>query len=520
MISGALEMTLMNFERAFDVKKLVTLFALAFSFVSYFSSASGEGARLALVIDQGAYSGENISELHNTKREAEQIRSALKQLDFDVVQYSNLDKPKLKQRISEFRGRLEDAGPEAIGFFYYTGHGAQDRLGKDSYMLGVDASLYSYSDVVSYGASMTSEVEAFSSLDTKAMFVVFDACRSLPKNLRSNGTKSIRRGGLSRIQAERNMVIAYSTDAGFEASEGNYAPILARELLTKNRSAEYAFIEAQKKVFQKTSEAEKPQHPYTSQRMKTNVYLAGGQLLSSGGSIGAIGSVKGASGISLQAANSLRSQNQHQAAANMYRDLCEDKNAAACLKLGVYVRDGRFVDPDLLEALQSFDIACDLGNGEGCMNSAELLEVVSPNSDGKLASANFHYQAACHKDIVEGCIQYALRMERRREGTDRLQDYLHQRMYRQAACQMGDGPSCAAAAVLFLETTWQDEKDYSEANEGFRRGCALDHAVSCYNLGVHTYYGRGRSKSSADAAYLFEKACDFGLEKGCDLIDQ
>src|SRR5262245_29531672 len=70
--------------------------------------------RVALVIG-------NTSALKNPSNDATDVAAALRQLDFDVVDGTDLTKDEMEQRIREFAAKL--AGAEVV-LFFYAGHGS------------------------------------------------------------------------------------------------------------------------------------------------------------------------------------------------------------------------------------------------------------------------------------------------------------------------------------------------------------------------------------------------------------
>ena len=231
------------------VTKLLTMGMLAFLMAA---TAIAE-TRLALVIEQQDYSGA-LSDVTSAPQEADEIEAALQQTGFTVTRKTNLNRNALDWALSDFRAMLEQAGPDAVGFVYYTGHGAQHPRTGDSYLLGVNARLNSASDFAAYGLDMKSQRDGFAATGAKAVFLVFDACRNIPA---VPGYKANTKG-LNRVEAKADMLIAYATSLGDVAEEGIYAPILAEELVRAGQAAETAFTAAQRRVAARTGRAQLP----------------------------------------------------------------------------------------------------------------------------------------------------------------------------------------------------------------------------------------------------------------------
>ena len=73
-------------------------------------------------------------------------RGGLGDLGFEVVERIDADQKTMKYAIVEFGERLEAAGEDAVGLFFYAGHGLQ--VNGENYLVRMDAprgSLVAYS---------------------------------------------------------------------------------------------------------------------------------------------------------------------------------------------------------------------------------------------------------------------------------------------------------------------------------------------------------------------------------------
>ena len=84
-----------------------------------------------------------IGALENTHRDGERIAATLKALGFAVSHRRDLDKASMVTAIADYVDRLEKAGPEAVGFFYYAGHGAANSKYGDNYLIPIQAPIIS-----------------------------------------------------------------------------------------------------------------------------------------------------------------------------------------------------------------------------------------------------------------------------------------------------------------------------------------------------------------------------------------
>ena len=235
------------------LRPVVWLVAAALAFgAPAFAQASPE-SRLALVIAQTNYSG-SLSRVASAEQESQQVAASLAAAQFSVRSAHDLTQPQLRATLDDFRRDVERAGPNAVAFVYYTGHGLSHPENQDSYLLGIDARLQAVSDLPSYGVDMQSLRDAFGATGAKAVFLVFDACRDVPG---LPGTKSARKG-LQRVDARADMLVAFSTGLNTPATEGRYAPVLAEELRRPGQAAVAAFDAVQRRVADLSSRSQLP----------------------------------------------------------------------------------------------------------------------------------------------------------------------------------------------------------------------------------------------------------------------
>jgi hypothetical protein len=225
------------------------------------SAVQVTGPRLALVITQTEYNGDSIRRVVQAEAEGKAIRGALDTLNFDITNVANKSKTDLEAALEQFRKKLEAAGPTAVAFIYYTGHGIQHPQHTDNLLLGTDAQLASPTDIERYGVSLRSQMAAFDALPTRGIFMVFDACRNVPTGFKSTDAPAgfePQTKGLVRVIAPSGMLVAYATEEGDVAQEGFYAPILAEELVRPNQIIETAFVNTKNRVATRSGHEQLP----------------------------------------------------------------------------------------------------------------------------------------------------------------------------------------------------------------------------------------------------------------------
>ncbi len=100
------------------------------------------GQRIALVIGNGVY--ERAPTLPNPPNDARLIAATLRTLDFEVLEHLDIGQKQMKIVIRTFGQRLEDEGDDAVGLFYYAGHGLQVK--GHNYLVPIDAEIERESD--------------------------------------------------------------------------------------------------------------------------------------------------------------------------------------------------------------------------------------------------------------------------------------------------------------------------------------------------------------------------------------
>jgi hypothetical protein len=187
------------------------------------------GARLALVIGSGAYAPNGLPRLRNAVNDADLMATALEEVGFKVTKITDAGEDQMESAITEFGKTLREAGPEAVGLYYFSGHGVQsDGI---NYMMPVDANVESVEDVQAEAPRMGLVERVMQRAGNATNFIILDACRdnNLPAQFRS-----VERGLIvETARSGGNMLIAYSTRPGWTADDGAganspYTTVLAR----------------------------------------------------------------------------------------------------------------------------------------------------------------------------------------------------------------------------------------------------------------------------------------------------
>ena len=218
------------------------------------TDASSEQRKLALVIGNAEYL---IGPLDNPVNDARLIGTTLKSLGFEVYIQENADQKTMKRAIRDFGGKLESAGEDAVGFFYFSGHGLQSE--GENYLSPIGAEIRSEADVAIEMVSANSILKQMEFARNGLNIVVLDACRTNPY---SRGFRSAQ-NGLANMDAPTGSILAYATAPGTVAYDGRgdnspYAGALAKAMLMPNTPVETVFKKVRISVINETDEKQVP----------------------------------------------------------------------------------------------------------------------------------------------------------------------------------------------------------------------------------------------------------------------
>ena len=191
--------------------------------------------RLALVIGNGAYADMPLA---NPANDAQDLSAALSRLGFAVTSRTNLGRSEMNRVIKEFAEEL--ARQQAVGLFYFAGHGVQVR-GKN-YLLPVGQRFEAEADVEADAVDANWVLARLEDAGNPLNLLILDACRNNP--LRRSGRSAAR--GLARMEAPSGALIAFAAQAGAEASDvggrnGLYTKYLLQYISTPGLPVEQVF---------------------------------------------------------------------------------------------------------------------------------------------------------------------------------------------------------------------------------------------------------------------------------------
>ena len=223
-------------------------------FVALVQPANAAEPRVALVIGNSAYA---VAPLANPANDARLMAATLRNLGFEVMERIDADQKTMKYAIIEFGERLDQAGSDAVGLFFYAGHGLQVK--GENFLVPLNAQIDKESHVAIEAVSAFWVLGEMEFASNRVNFVILDACRNNPlaRSFRS-GTR-----GLARMDAPRGSLIAYSTGPGDVAADGAganspYTLALSQAMQTPGIPAEKMFKLARDRVLEETGGVQTP----------------------------------------------------------------------------------------------------------------------------------------------------------------------------------------------------------------------------------------------------------------------
>lgn len=186
-------------------------------FFGVFATPAFADNRVALLIGNGAYA--RVPHLPNPVHDAEDVAAALKRSGFETIVATDLDKAGMDEAMIKFARAARTAD---VAMFYYTGHALQ--FGGINYLVPVDAQLNDEADL--RRLVRVDDVIADMQPAKNLRILVLDSCRDNPlaaQLKRSIGTtRSASIGqGLAKIDSPEGMIIAYATQPGRTAEDGD-----------------------------------------------------------------------------------------------------------------------------------------------------------------------------------------------------------------------------------------------------------------------------------------------------------
>ncbi|MDZ4401812.1 caspase family protein [Prosthecobacter sp.] len=243
-------------------------------------AAPKSSARTALVIGNAKYEA-TVGPLRNTDNDAKAVAKTLRGLGFSVIEKHNVTRDQLLRAVMEFRATLTDA---EVGLFYYAGHGIA--VAGSNYLLPIKSG-YTPAGADDVTLRMLAETKLFNveqavadmnASGARCNLVILDACRTTAV-ARTGRTRDVTNpGGLTEMKPPAGSLIAFATDAGQTALDGDgtnglYTEELLKHLRTPGLTIEQVFKRTRAGVLERSEGGQIPAE--YSRLVGDDIFLAG-----------------------------------------------------------------------------------------------------------------------------------------------------------------------------------------------------------------------------------------------------
>ena len=193
-------------------------------------------SRVALIIGNGHYPDASAP-LTQPINDARALSAQLRHDGFDVEMIEDANKDDMTRAVDRLRGKIRS---DSVVMLFFGGYGVQ--VGRESYMIPVDATIWKEIDVRREGVSVESVLDVMKVQGARAKLVVVDASRRNPYERRFRSFSH----GLAPIAAPDNALILSSATPGkvVEDKNGEHSVLVAellKNLATKGLAADAIF---------------------------------------------------------------------------------------------------------------------------------------------------------------------------------------------------------------------------------------------------------------------------------------
>jgi len=201
-------------------------------------------SRIALVIGNGNYPDASAP-LAQPINDARALTAALRRNGFDVDVVEDAGKDDMNRAIGRLKSKIR---PDSVVMLFFGGYGVQ--VGRESYMIPVDAVIWKEADVRRDGFSIEQVLDVMKEQCARAKLVVVDASRRNPYERRFRKYSH----GLAPINAPDNALILTSATPGKVAddSAGPYSVLMTELLNNLNANLDTKTAAGVETVFNKT----------------------------------------------------------------------------------------------------------------------------------------------------------------------------------------------------------------------------------------------------------------------------
>lgn len=229
-------------------------------------SIGTSAGRVALVIGNGHYPDASAP-LSQPINDARGLTAALRAKGFDVDVVEDATKDDMARAIARLKAKVKQ---DTVAMLFFGGYGVQ--VGRESFMIPVDAAIWKEADVRRDGVSIEQVLDAMTEKGAKAKLVVVDASRRNPYERRFRSYSH----GLAPISAPENALILTSATPGKVADDGKgQYSVLVTELLNNLDSQASAASAFNKTRISVSRASDGEQVPQVSSSLMEDVRLGG-----------------------------------------------------------------------------------------------------------------------------------------------------------------------------------------------------------------------------------------------------
>ena len=229
-------------------------------------SIGATASRVALVIGNGHYPDASAP-LAQPINDARGLTAALRGKGFDVDVVEDATKDDMARAIVRLKAKIK---PDTVAMLFFGGFGVQ--VGRESFMIPVDAAIWKEADVRRDGVSIEQVLDAMTEKGAKAKLVVVDASRRNPYERRFRSYSH----GLAPISAPENALILTSATPGKVADDGKgQYSVLVTELLNNLNSQSGAASAFNKTRISVSRASDGEQVPQVSSSLLEDVRIGG-----------------------------------------------------------------------------------------------------------------------------------------------------------------------------------------------------------------------------------------------------
>jgi hypothetical protein len=198
------------------------------------SDMTSPGARVALVIGNAAYQDADAP-LKDPIGDARALAQELRRAGFDVDVAENLSRDAMRRAFDRLYAKIK---PGAVALVFFSGYGIQSN--QQSYMIPIDAHIWTEADVRRDGTSLDSVLTEIGGRGATTEIAILDASRRNPFERHYRLTPA----GLAPLSPPHGGLVMYATAPGGltdDTARGMFVSELIKQIATADLTAEQVF---------------------------------------------------------------------------------------------------------------------------------------------------------------------------------------------------------------------------------------------------------------------------------------